>query len=325
MLKKVAIFCGCPSSEHEVSILSASKIFELIDKKKFNATLFYIGKNLLCEFLPDTSKIPQSPNVPLLEGLASLQANNYFCLLAGVHGEFVEDGKIQTLLEFFKIPYSGTGPEACALAMDKYRSSIVVDSLSEVHLPKTNFFDEGANKLPSLPLVVKPNTLGSSVGVSIVHTKKEFDNAIKDIQEKFPDQQILLQEYLKDSIEIQCGTLQKKNGDFIALPPIEIVPKKNVFFDYDSKYLNGGATEITPPISIDKSLSDKISQLSIDIHKLLMLKTYSRTDFLIKNGKIYFLETNTLPGMTATSLLPQEANSIGISYPQLLDFIISNS
>ena len=130
---------------------------------------------------------------------------------------------------------------------------------------------------------------------------------------------------MKDSIEIQCGTLQKKNGDFIALPPIEIVPKKNVFFDYDSKYLNGGATEITPPISIDKSLSDKISQLSIDIHKLLMLKTYSRTDFLIKNGKIYFLETNTLPGMTATSLLPQEANSIGISYPQLLDFIISNS
>jgi D-alanine-D-alanine ligase len=135
----------------------------------------------------------------------------------------------------------------------------------------------------------------------------------------------LAQEYLEDAIEIQCGALQKKNGDFIALPPIEIIPKKNVFFDYDSKYLSGGATEITPPVSISKKLSDKISILSIEIHKLLALKTYSRTDFMVKNGKIYFLETNTLPGMTATSLLPQEANSIGISYPQLLDFIISNS
>ena len=324
MLQKVSIFCGGPSSEHEVSILSASKIFELIDKNKYDVSLLYIGRNLLCEFLTDTSSIPTSTKIPLLEALAILQSNNSFSLLAGVHGEFVEDGKIQTLLEFFKIPYSGTGPEACALAMDKYRSSIVVGSLPDILIPKTRIHDE-STKVPPFPFVTKPNTLGSSVGVSIVHTKKEFDIAIEDLKKSFPDQQILIQEYLKDSIEIQCGTLQKKNGDFVVLPPIEIVPKKNVFFDYNSKYVSGGATEITPPISINKKLSEKISQISIKIHELLRLKTYSRTDFLVKNGKIYFLETNTLPGMTATSLLPQEANSIGISYPELLDFIIANS
>jgi D-alanine-D-alanine ligase len=325
MLQKVSIFCGGPSSEHEVSILSASKIFELIDKKKYNVSLLYIGRNLSCEFLKDTTSIPKFPKIPLLEALTTLKATKSFCLLAGVHGEFVEDGKIQTLLEFFKIPYSGTGPEACALAMDKYRSSLVVGSLSGVVIPSTNFYDQTTDKLFQFPVVIKPNTLGSSVGVSIVHTKKELDKAIKNLKANFPDQQILAQEYLEDAIEIQCGALQKKNGDFIALPPIEIIPKKNVFFDYDSKYLSGGATEITPPVSISKKLSDKISILSIEIHKLLALKTYSRTDFMVKNGKIYFLETNTLPGMTATSLLPQEANSIGISYPQLLDFIISNS
>lgn len=98
-----------------------------------------------------------------------------------------------------------------------------------------------------------------------------------------------------------------------------------MFFDYDSKYLVGGATEITPPVSVSKKVADELSQLSINVHILLGLRTYSRNDFLVHKKKIYFLEANTLPGMTATSLLPQEAKAIGISYTHLLDFLIQNA
>lgn len=327
--KKIAIFCGGPSSEHDISILSSKNIFEYIDKEKYSITFFYITRDLQCRFAKNTNElnISTKSSIPFLEGLSKIKSDNYFALLAGLHGEFVEDGKIQTLLEYFKIPYLGTGPAGSALAMDKYRASLLVSTLNNVNLPST-FKMGGSKNLPKnfkLPVIVKPNTMGSSIGITIVNSTKEYTSAINLIKKNYPSQEIIVQEYLDGSIEIQCGVLQKKDGKFITLPPIEIIPKKNVFFDYDSKYLVGGATEITPPISITKKVSDEISRLAIDVHLLLGLKTYSRNDFLIHGNKIYFLEANTLPGMTATSLLPQEAKAVGISFPKLLDFLIENA
>jgi len=327
--KKIAIFCGGPSSEHEVSLLSSKNIFKFIDQEKYSVTFFYITRGLQCRFAKNTEELEKNTSVylPFLDGLNKIKDENYFALLAGLHGEFVEDGKIQTILEYFKIPYLGSGPAASSLAMDKYRASLLIGTLKNVLIPKT-FKVEKEKLIPkgySLPLVVKPNTMGSSIGVAIAKTQSEYIAAIENIRTKYPSQEIIAQEYLDGSVEIQCGVLQKKNGEFVVLPPIEIIPQKNIFFDYDSKYLVGGATEITPPVSVSKKVSDELSQLSISVHQLLGLRTYSRNDFLISKKNIYFLEANTLPGMTATSLLPQEASAIGITYTQLLDFLIENA
>ena len=135
----------------------------------------------------------------------------------------------------------------------------------------------------------------------------------------------VVQDLIEQDIELSCGCLEKKNGEFIKLPPIEIIPQSSSFFDYKAKYSEGGSIEITPPEHISQDISETISQLAIDIHKLLGCTVYSRSDFLIKGNSIYYLETNTLPGMTSTSLLPQEASTVGISFTELIDFLIKNS
>lgn len=329
MKKKIAIFYGGPSSEHNVSINSAKTIYKFLNKKKYKIAVCYISKTLTAKIVTEDNPTFEKINatIPLLEVLETIKKENYFALLAGIHGEFVEDGKLQSLLEYFNIPYSGSDSKSSALSMDKYRSMLLVNTLSPIELPET-FIVSSQNIYPKVfkfPVIIKPNTLGSSVGISIVKTPQELKKVIADLKKRYPSQELLIQELIQDSVELSCGVLQKKNGEFLLLPPIEIIPKRNNFFDYDSKYLVGGSEEITPPISIDKNMSDKISSLSTKIHTLLGLKTFSRSDFLIKKGTIYYLETNTLPGMTATSLLPQEAAAAGISYTKLLDFIIENS
>jgi D-alanine-D-alanine ligase len=328
--KKIAIFCGGPSSEHEVSLNSAKTIYQKIDKEKYELYFFYISKKVLCKLLIANNDIQFkkiTTSIPLVQGLKDLKHKKIFAFLAGIHGEFVEDGRLQALLELYKIPYTGSGVSGSSIAMDKYRAALLVSTIEGVNLPKTILLQTpyALPKSLSLPVVIKPNALGSSVSVTIAHTSKDFSRQIKNLLKNYPKQEIIVQEYIENAIEIQSGTLQKKDGTFIDVPPIEIIPKKNIFFDYDSKYLVGGATEITPPVGVPKELSQKIMKISIKLHKLLGLRTYSRNDFLVKDGKIYFLEANTLPGMTSTSLLPQEAQAIGISFPELLDFIINNS
>lgn len=330
MKKKIAIFCGGPSSEHEVSINSAKTIFQYIDKEKYKIVLCFISKNLKAEIIenPNVSIEKIEPSLSLSTILKKLKQENYFALLAGIHGEFAEDGKLQKLLKDFKIKYSGTKILASKLCMDKFNSLKVVKKISDLSFPETFKQTVNTSSIPKqlhYPFVVKPNSLGSSVGVHIVRNKKEFIIALSEIKKRKNVKDILLQEYISDAVEISCGCLEKKNGEFIELPPIEIVPHKSNLFDYASKYELGGSEEITPPISLSKKTSKKISELSISIHKILGCKTYSRSDFRVKGEKIYYLETNTLPGMTTTSLLPKEAKAAGIEFPKLIEFIIENA
>lgn len=322
---KIAIFCGGPSSEHEVSLNSAATIAKHINRKKYEVFFFYISRDKQCVLVEaenvDLKNI--SATTSLLEGLKDIKEKRLFALLAGIHGEFVEDGQLQTLLDFFEIPYSGSSSKASSLCMDKYHTMQIVKNIPGVLTPQT-IITKSIGPTPfHYPKVIKPNSLGSSVGLFIAGNLSEEKNAIKAINSSYGQEEILIQELI-DGIEIQCGVLQKKNGEFILLPPIEIQPLHSSTFDYDAKYTEGGAREITPPISISNSLSQKVSQMACDIHKELGCATYSRTDFIVKEDKIYFLEINTLPGMTSTSLLPQEANAIGIQFPELINFIIKN-
>lgn len=329
MNKKIAIFCGGPSSEHEVSLNSARTIYQSIDKNKYEVAICYISKENNARILK--SEPANFDNIttttPIIEVLKQVKKEGWFAFLGGIHGEFAEDGTLQALLEYEKIPYSGSTEEASALCTDKMRSMLIANSIG-LNIPQSFFLEVPYDiKLApeiSYPAILKPNNLGSSVGLFIVHDKNELTQKAKHLQEKNNVDEILVQEFIH-GIELSCGVLQDRKGSFTFLPPIEIHPAKNELFDYKAKYSVGGSEEITPPISISKRQADEISELTAKIHIALGCKTYSRSDFIVKDGKIYYLETNTLPGMTQTSLLPKEANAAGISFQKLLDFIIENS
>lgn len=328
-MKKVAIFCGGPSSEHEVSLSSAQAILNHIDRDKFIPYIFFIKKDLKSSFYKAGKSISTNKNVAYIEfsELLKKEKDNFeVALLAALHGEFGEDGTIQLILENLGIKYTGSDSKSSKICMDKLLTMKIIADIKEINFPKTKKIILNENltiKSPlEFPVFIKPNALGSSVLAFIIKNHKEFDSAI-DEYSKNGIKEILVQELI-DGIEIQCGCLEKKNGELIKLPPIEIRPNSD-FFDYNSKYDIGGAEEITPPISISKNMSNKISDLTLKIHKRLECRTYSRTDFIYRNKKIYFLEINTLPGMTGTSLLPQEADAAGINFQELITFIINQS
>lgn len=332
MKMKIVLACGGPSSEHEVSLMSAEAILQALDRKKYSISIFYITKDLQVTSFLSSKKINISIQkhkfIPLIDGIKKYLKQSDSVLLAGMHGEFVEDGRFQSLLDFFNIKYTGSGMAASALCMDKYRSSQIIKNVPKLKMLKTllvNTSDKINFHKIKYPLVIKPNNLGSSVGVKIIHNKKEIIEHVQYLTNKLKIKEILFQEYLKDTIELSCGCLEDRVGKLMKLPPIEIIPQTSKFFDYNAKYKTNASIEISPPKNIDKKLADKISEITCQIHKLLGCKVYSRSDFLIQGNKIYYLETNTLPGMTKNSLLPKEAKAAGIAFPKLLDFIIDNN
>jgi D-alanine-D-alanine ligase len=329
--KKIAILCGGPSSEYEVSLSTAKSVLKNINKSKYIPYVFYISKNknaLLWKTKNNDFDIPEKLN-PLLKEIVKLKEMDSNIL--AIHGEFGENGVLQSILEFLEIPFSGTNSSGSSLCMDKFRSNTIIQSSlwSDLKIPQTlllplkRILEEYEYQQK---ICIKPNTLGSSIGVFLINDKKDFDKSKKKLKQDFNiNESFLIQELIEDGLEISCGCLEKKDGNFIKLPPIEIIPKDSSFFDYRAKYTKNASIETTPPTQISNEMAEKISDLTIKIHSILGCSLYSRSDFLIKENDIYYLETNTLPGMTNTSLLPQEAKAAGINFSELIDFLIENS
>lgn len=329
---KVTLICGGPSSEHEVSINSTKSLFEAIDKSKYDVSVFYITKDLKSVFFKPDSEVTiptdRSAYQPFMEGVEKHLTHTDLAFLAGIHGEFVEDGKLQTILEFYGVKYTGSGPTASAICMDKFRTSLIVNTLEEITLPNTSLIDlEGDIPVDDLqyPLIFKPNNMGSSVGLHIINSEDELKSQVEKSRKEGIYRHVLLQEYIKDAMEVTCGCLEDRDHNMTLIPPVEIIPNKSTFFDYASKYEDGGAIEVSPPKNLDKRVSDIISEIAANIHTLLGCHTYSRSDFLYKDGTIYYMETNTLPGMTKNSLFPKETKAIGMSFTELIDFLIENA
>lgn len=243
-------------------------------------------------------------------------------VFVALHGPGGEDGQIQAILEFFGIPYTGSGVEAAAIAMDKHLTKKL---LAAEGLPTAawDLFDLSGGTLPllpgslDLPLVIKPRYEGSSSGVSIVHTHEEWTRAMIDASQRFPE--ILAEEFLPGR-EFTCGVLGEE-----ALPVVEIIANKDSFYSYEAKYGAGGSTHIVPA-RIDDDLAARMQMLALSVHRLIGLRDYSRTDFIVsREGRPYILEVNTLPGLTPTSLLPDACNAIGISYEALIDRLVTHA
>lgn len=300
---------GGPSSEHEISLETGEMVLKNLDKKK------YYGFPV---------KIEKNGSWPI--SMEKLMEKTDAAFIA-MHGEYGEDGQVQSLLETFKIPYTGSGPMESALAMDKQKTSVLLAQNGfqipeSISLHKNDPYPDWAiSKNFRLPLVIKPINQGSSIGVSIVNKKSELKEALNKAFQH--SKKVLAQKHIKGR-EVTCGILEI-NGSAVPLLPTEIKPNLGKFFDYYSKYNSNGSLEITPP-DLPKKLIKKIQLTALKIHKLLGCSGMSRTDMILQgNGKLYILETNTIPGLTQTSLLPQAAEKTGIPFSKLLDIIIQSA
>ena len=276
------------------------------------------------EIAPDLAKVKASrkdqsdcffgPNVIEICQMADI-------VFMALHGENGENGKIQATFDLFGIKYTGTGYLSSAIAMDKGLSKQFFRS-HEIPTPagfimtKENRVDTCSKLGLTLPCVVKPCCGGSSVGVSIVYKDEEFKAAL---DEAFKwENELVIEEYVKGR-ELSVGVI-----DYKALPIIEIAPIKG-FYDFKNKYKAGSAVE-TCPAELPDEITEKMQRYAEKVAKVIGLDTYSRTDFLLsEKNEIFCLEANTLPGMTPTSLLPQEANVIGLNFNQLCEKLIEIS
>lgn len=309
---KIAILCGGPSSEHEVSLKSAKMVFKNLDRKKYAPTLVVIEKNGKWKF--DSAKA-----IEIGDAVAKLTSFD-FAFIA-MHGIFGEDGKVQALLEWIGIPYSGSGVLSSAMAIDKGVSNdmyqVIGLDVPNYKIFKKDSFDK--NYRFTIPCVVKPVDGGSSVGVFIVRSKKELQKAIRNTLNR--SGRAMVQKFVKGR-EFTCGVLENEKGIAFALSPTEIIPRSSLFFDYKAKYKVGGSLEITPA-KLTSSMTKKIQAMALKAHNTLGCRGMSRSDFILKGSRFSILETNTIPGMTETSLLPQAAKVAGIDFPAMLDMIIT--
>ena len=263
------------------------------------------------------------------QALREMRSGGVHAVFIAMHGEFGEDGTVQGLLEAMSIPYTGSGVLASALGMDKPRAYAVFRDAG-IRVPdflvldRKHWREEGdtirsrAEAAFGFPLVVKPADRGSSVGITIASSSPDAEAGVVEAF-RHADRAIL-QRYIPGT-EVQCGVLETDAGT-IPLPPTEIVPKERVFFDYYSKYTPGATSEITPP-RLPADTIRRIQKTALLAHQAIGAAGMSRTDMILgADGELYVLEINTIPGMTETSLLPQAAAAIGISFPKLLDTII---
>jgi D-alanine-D-alanine ligase len=308
---KLAVLCGGPSSEHEISLHTAKMVMNGLDQKKYKPTLVTIEKNGLLKF---GSKKPTDI------GRAMSELKTFDFVFIAMHGVFGEDGRIQALLEWIGVPYSGPGVLSSAMAMDKGISNDLYRTIG-LHVPRYAVFDKNDKKDHDfiIPAVVKPIDGGSSVGVSIVKSKQELQKALKSAFKE--NERVMVQQFIKGR-EFTCGILEDNGGKAFALPPTEIIPKSSKFFDYKAKYNVGGSQEITPA-DLSKPMTKKLQAMALKAHAALGCRGMSRTDFILKGFTFYILETNTIPGMTKTSLLPQAAKAADVDFSEMLDLIIS--
>ena len=338
---KIVVLAGGLSPERNVSLSSGCKVCAALRERGHQAAILdmYLGADQPLDAL-FSAPIPQeltriSRQAPDLAAVRASRpgGENQFgpgvlelCRMAdivflGLHGTCGEDGRVQAAFDLMGIPYTGAGCLGSAIAMDKDLTKRLVAPLG-VLTPRWELVRYRLEDIPALterlplPCVVKPSASGSSIGVSIAHSREELASALTQCLEF--GGVCVVEEYIAGR-EIQVGILEDR-----ALPSIEIVPKEGLY-DYENKYQPGAAEEFCPaPIPADWEA--RLAEAAMTVFRGLGLSVYSRADFIVtQDGTPWFLEINTLPGMTPTSLLPQEAAAVGIGYGELCERIIQAS
>ncbi len=299
----VALLAGGKSGEREVSLMGAAGFEKALDPEKFRISRYDPATDL-STLINDADTIDVA-----------------FILLHGLWGE---DGTVQGLLDLLDIPYQGSGVLGSAIAMDKNLSKELYRMqglpVAEWEIVETNdpVSPEKIVEKLGLPLVVKPVREGSSLGMSIADNEQDLADGIATALKH--GTQVMVEQFIEGR-EITVGVLG--NDDLAALPLVEIIPGEDfAFFDYRAKYEPGATTEICPA-DIDADTAARAQKFGIVAHKALQLRGYSRTDMIVsEEGQLYLLETNTIPGMTPTSLLPQAAAAYGLDFSALIERLL---
>src|SRR5712691_563524 len=329
-LMRIAVLTGGATAERAVAFASASQIVAALRSRKHDVQVVDLAGGLLddraeLELLggtvgltpPTVDALAERERRMLSEGLAELEpVRNAEVLFLAVHGGALEGGTLQAVLDVVGVPYTGSGPLASALAMDKDLSKRLFRAAG---VPVPAWFmapvaPEDVTTALGWPVIVKPSKQGSSVGLTLVKKAQDLDNAVK-LAERYDDE-VMAEQYIAGR-ELTVGVL----GD-VPLPVGQIVPKHELF-DYETKY-TPGMSEETFPAKIDTLLARQLQEYALTAHRALKLSGYSRIDFRVSSeGDIFCLEANSLPGMTRTSLFPQAAQAAGIPFPELCERIAS--
>jgi D-alanine-D-alanine ligase len=337
---RVAVFFGGRSAEHDVSIQSGLVAMEGL-AQTFPVLPVYIDLRGHWHLPSEGFDHPESlewarrtarreeVGVSAVHGAARLEEHEASVAFLALHGAYGEDGRLQGFLETVGLPYTGSGVLGSALAMNKALAKAVysrggltvapsqVVSRRDVR-PGAIAVDRVLDEI-GLPMVVKPVSEGSSVGTAICRSRDDLERALEGALQYGG---VALVEEFIDGRELTCGVLDlDREATACALPPTLIRPKTAQFFDYRAKYEPGASEELTPA-PIESPLLRQIQHTALRAHQLLHLTGYSRTDMIERRGEVFVLETNTLPGLTRTSLLPQAAHVAGISLQTLLTHLV---
>lgn len=341
---KIVVLAGGLSPERNVSLSSGSMVCQALRDRGHQVALvdLFFGledhkgepEELFNAPIPDSFKkvSRQAPNLEQVRASRKWKDTSAIgpgvlelCKKAdvvylGLHGACGEDGRIQAALDLLGVPYTGSGYLSSAIAMDKdLTKRLVADKVVTPRWMRVDLTEDQLDGLVeevSLPAVIKPVDSGSSIGVFIANDKAELRHALEESVKL--GGRVVIEQYIKGR-EIQVAVLNGK-----ALPSIEITPKEG-FYDYENKYQPGAALEVCPA-PIPAEWEERIGKAAVAVFETVGLSVYARADFIVtEDGTPYFLEINTLPGMTPTSLVPQEAAAVGMDYGTLCETIIRSS
>ena len=314
---KVGVLRGGPSSEYEVSLKTGASVLRNVPDEKYSPVDVFISKDGEWH----VGGLVREPH----EALRQVDV-----VFNALHGEYGEDGKVEHLLETFNVPFTGSGKVASALAMNKLLTKKQLE-FQGIKMPrhvvvrKSDGITESVGKIfrkISPPYVVKPIALGSSVGVSIARTVPDLEPALRSTLSV--SREALVEEFIFGR-EATCGVIEGFRGEELySLFPIEIIPpEKNKFYDYEAKYLSNDTGYKIPGGFTDEE-KEQIQSVAALAHRELGLRHYSRSDFIVhpKRG-VFFLEVNTLPGLTDHSLIPKSLVAAGSGLPEFLDHVLT--
>ncbi|MGM1020144.1 MAG: D-alanine--D-alanine ligase [Bacillota bacterium] len=297
---KIGVIMGGISSEREISLQTGQEMINHLDRSRYEVVPIVIEQRA--------------------DLITQVQQAGIDIALLALHGQYGEDGTVQGALETLGIPYTGSGVLASSLCMNKQLSKTLLKAAG-VHTPAglcwqgMDDYDPQVVERLGYPVIVKPNTGGSSIGIQLVQNEKELLPAVQEACNL--DQAILIEPYYKGT-EITCSIV-----DGEVLPIISISSARSKWFDYKAKYEVGGAEEKV--IELPPVIEQRVREAALASYRLLQCKVYARVDMILCQDRPYVLEVNTLPGMTANSLLPKSAAAAGITFTQLLDHIIASS
>lgn len=313
--KRVTVLRGGPSEEHEVSMRSGANVLQSLSKKYDSVSDVVITKKgewLLNGLVKTPDSILSSTDVVFL----------------ALHGQYGEDGEVQKLLQRHNIPFTGSRSLPSAVAFNKHLTKETLKSYGVLmpghrvasNLDLDNIGDLVAEITSSFgpEYVIKPVASGSSVGIKLVREGQSLETSLREVLEA--ESQVIVEEFIRGK-EATCAALEKfRDEDVYIFPSIEIIPPvTSDFFTCEAKY-NGETKELCPG-NFSYGEKSKLAEVTALVHKALGLSQYSRSDFMIKDGNVYFLEVNTLPGLTSESLYPKAALSVGLDFDSLIEYL----